>query len=528
MSVFLVQVANSDEDFPYRLRHKGLKSSQLKELEKKWDIRLSKCQLKGVETFCRKHRIFFRSVPKSYFRIPKSRNWTRVQTDKKLWDMLYDYQKKGVSEILNRLGSRAILGDEMGCGKTIQGIAYISHRLNILPTSRLLIVCPSYLQIHWKTELTKFLQQDSDIWEKTECPDGRVVIIPYSKLCNRDVASVKWETIVADECHYIKTRTSKRTKAFVPLCHTSSGVLLMSGTPCVNRPNELYTQMHAVRPQHCLSYFKFAERFCDGRRTRFGWDDTGSSNPDELYWLLKKEYMVRRLKRDVLTELEPKMRYHVTLNVEWRRLERLEEIRSELKALTNSSHDMMKRKALISEAFRETAKAKAPQVSKWVNDRIENSEEPFIVFAHHQVTLDTLEQNLKTEDYIRIDGNVSKEKRQAYVERFQNGEVKVALLSIMAAGTGITMTKASVAIFAELYWVPGVILQAEDRIHRVGQTKPVSIIYLLGTGTIDLKIYPQVVYKLKVLDKAVDNRSDRSMETQSFDDDYFHELDITK
>jgi SWI/SNF-related matrix-associated actin-dependent regulator 1 of chromatin subfamily A len=269
--------------------------------------------------------------------------------------------------------------------------------------------------------------------------------------------------------------------------------------------------MYAIRPQHVLSYHKFAERFCDARQTRFGWTDTGSSNADELFWLLKKEYMVRRLKRDVLTQLEPKVRYSVLLNVRSDMLRRLNEIRGEMKSLTNSREHMMRRKALVSEAYRETAKAKAEEVSKWVNDRIENTDEPFLVFAHHQVTLDTLERNLKIDNYMRIDGSVNKDKRQELVDEFQAGGVRVALLSIMAAGTGLTLTRASLAVFAELYWCPGQLLQAEDRVHRVGQQNSVSIIYLLGSGTVDTKIYPQVVHKLKVLDKAVDNRSDRSM-----------------
>lgn len=509
MAVFLVRV--NDTENCLRVRHQKMPEAVLTKLEKNWETSISPAKAKEIGTFCRKNRIKFRSVPKSYGRIPKRRPVEEIKTDKALWDKLYDYQRRGVREIICRLGSRALLGDEMGLGKSMQGVAYISHRLNKFPTARILIVCPSYLQIHWQHELQTHIGVDAQIWGAAECPESTVVIMPYSKLSNRPVDSIRWETIVADEAHYVKTRTSQRTKAFIPLCHKCSGLLLMTGTPCVNRPNEIFTLMYAIRPQHVLSYHKFAERFCDARQTRFGWTDTGSSNADELFWLLKKEYMVRRLKRDVLTQLEPKVRYSVLLNVRSDMLRRLNEIRGEMKSLTNSREHMMRRKALVSEAYRETAKAKAEEVSKWVNDRIENTDEPFLVFAHHQVTLDTLERNLKIDNYMRIDGSVNKEKRQQLVDEFQAGGVRVALLSIMAAGTGLTLTRASLAVFAELYWCPGQLLQAEDRVHRVGQQNSVSIIYLLGSGTVDTKIYPQVVHKLKVLDKAVDNRSDRSM-----------------
>lgn len=510
MAVFLVRV--NDTELPLRIRHKGLSHDQVHKLEKNWEISISAKKIKEVQTFCRKHRITFRSVPRSYDRIPHRRQIPQIKTDSGLWEKLYEYQKRGVTEIITRLGCRALLGDEMGLGKSMQGIAFISHRLNLEGGERrVLLVCPSYLQIHWKSEIQKHLSIEAGIWEDKECPSNTVVVMPYSKLTNRPVDSIIWDTIVADESHYIKTRNSQRTKAFIPLCHKCKALLLMSGTPCLNRPNELFTQMYAIRPQHCLSYHKFSERFCDAKRTRFGWTDTGSSNADELHWLLKKEYMVRRLKRDVLTQLKPKTRYSVLLNIQSSKLNNLREIRSEMRTLGHSREDMVRRKALVSAAYRATAHAKAEEVSKYVNGRIENTEEPFLVFSHHQVMLDTLERNLNTDSYIRIDGNVSKEKRQEMVDRFQTGEVRVAILSIMAAGTGLTLTRSCTAVFAELYWCPGQLLQAEDRVHRVGQTNAVTIIYLLGSGTIDENIYSQVTHKLKVLDNAVDNRKDRSM-----------------
>ena len=508
--MFLVRV--NDTEIPLRNRHKGLNHDQQDKLEKNWEVSVSAKKIKEIQTFCRKNRLTFRSVPRSYDRIPRRRLSPGIKTDKELWEKLYEYQKRGVSEIINRLGCRALLGDEMGLGKSMQGLAFISHRLNLDGGERrVLLVCPSYLQIHWKTELQRHLSIDADIWENKACPTTQVVVMPYSKLTTRPVDSVLWDTIVADESHYIKTRTSQRTKAFIPLCHKCTALLLMSGTPCLNRPNELFTQMYAIRPQHCLSYHKFSERFCDAKRTRFGWTDTGCSNADELHWLLKKEYMVRRLKRDVLTQLKPKTRYSVLLNIQTSKLKDLNGIRDEMRSLGRTREDMIRRKALVSAAYRATAHAKAEEVSKYVNGRIENTEEPFLVFSHHQVTLDTLEKNINTDSYIRIDGGISKEKRQELVDRFQRGEVRVALLSIMAAGTGLTLTRACVAVFAELYWCPGQLLQAEDRVHRVGQGNPVTIIYLLGRGTIDENIYTQVTHKLKVLDNAVDNRKDRSM-----------------
>ena len=88
--------------------------------------------------------------------------------------------------------------------------------------------------------------------------------------------------------------------------------------------------------------------------------------------------------------------------------------------------------------------------------------------------------------------------------------MKIAILSIMAAGTGITLTRVSECVMGELYWVPGVMIQAEDRVHRISQTARVDIQYLLGTDTLDTYIHPTLCKKLRTLDTLIDKRTDRT------------------
>ena len=100
----------------------------------------------------------------------------------------------------------------------------------------------------------------------------------------------------------------------------------------------------------------------------------------------------------------------------------------------------------------ETAAAKADAVSRWIKDIA--SDQPFLFFGYHMMMLDFVENTVKgSVSYIRIDGSTPAEKRQEYVKDFQDGKAKVAILSIMAAGTGLTLTKASMVVFGELYWV---------------------------------------------------------------------------
>lgn len=102
--------------------------------------------------------------------------------------------------------------------------------------------------------------------------------------------------------------------------------------------------------------------------------------------------------------------------------------------------------------------------------------------------MDEIESELrnKKHKFIRIDGTVTQNQRAENVEKFQTDpEILVALLSITAAGVGITLTAASTVIFAELHWTPALMLQAEDRAHRVGQKDSVNCHYLIGENTLD-------------------------------------------
>lgn len=512
-------VIQVDDDclYPFRYRLTHATASLKYKIEKIFETRLRKDDLKKLQTWCRTQKVLFKNVPLSYGRIPKSRSsGVTIKTKPELYSSLYDYQKKGVQAILLKFGGRALLGDEMGLGKTRQALACISHYHSLHKDTRILIVCPSYLQPHWREGVRELVANDVEVWGKKECPKERIVVLSYNKLFTRNVEAIPWHFIVADESHYLKNRKSQRSKAFMPLAHKARGLLLMTGTPALNRPCELYSQMYAIRPQHVRSYHQFAVRFCNGKRTRYGFDDRGTSNSEELRWLLKKEYMIRRLKDEELN-LPPKTRYHIVLDVKPKKLVKLNEAKTELASLGYSKTDMFKRQMLISKCFRLTGEAKAESTAEWVCNAAMEGSSPFIVFAHHKVVLDSIQSALESAGitFMRIDGSVPVEERARLANDFQEGKVKVAVLSLLAAGTGLTLTKTSTVVFAELYWVPGVILQAEDRAHRVGQKKNVSILYLIGKDTVDSRVYPQVTEKLKILDSAVDGRTDRTMEPVS-------------
>ena len=174
--------------------------------------------------------------------------------------------------------------------------------------------------------------------------------------------------------------------------------------------------------------------------------------------MLEEKLLMRREKSEVIQQLPSKMREMVILDPTL--------ISLNSKSLRNASTQMMNSKGMerhgaLLQYVHETSRVKAKAVCEYVLDLIE-SDKKFLVFAHHQGMLDELQNACESAkcEFIRIDGNTSSQRRHFLVDLFQNKEsVKVALLSITAASTGITLTEANLVVFAELFWNPGILVQ---------------------------------------------------------------------
>jgi len=213
--------------------------------------------------------------------------------------------------------------------------------------------------------------------------------------------------------------------------------------------------------------------------------------------------MIRRLKVDVLQELPRKMRTAIILDpagVDSKNAEMKKKKKENEQSLNGNE-----RHQLVVQWFQTTAHAKLKAVREYIKDLLGTTDKKFLVFAHHKVMMEEIMKVVEEAKagYIFIDGSVSSEARKVRVDTFQTVDsCQVAVLSITAANAGITLTAASLVVFAELYWNPGVLTQAEDRAHRIGQTDIVSIQYLVARDTADDVIWPLIQNKLNVLNKA--------------------------
>lgn len=416
-----------------------------------------------------------------------------------LYSTLLPFQKESLKFCINNNG-RLLIGDDMGLGKTIQALAFSKFYQKDWP---LLIICPSSLVYSWKSEVIKWLKiEESNInVMKNFQPfniQHDISIISYDSLCKDHIKSnhlkqykSDYGVIIVDESHMIKNGTTSRSEVVTSIALNCRRIVLLTGTPALSKPVELYSQIRCVCPLLFVDFFQFASRYCDGKKLKFGWNFNGISNYDELKLILNNFIMIRRNKTDVISQLPKKKRELIYLD----------ESLIDYDKISNINTNSLKKK-LILEFFNSTALAKFKAIKSYIDD-FKKSNEKFIVFAHHKIIIDLLCSCLKDVDYIRIDGSTTSDERNKLCNHFQShNNCRAAVLSIKTAACGLTLTAASIAIFAELFWNPGILLQAEDRIYRIGQKNDVTIYYLLAKSTVDELLWKMLGKKIGVLEKV--------------------------
>jgi len=440
-------------------------------------------------------------------------------------ESLLAFQREGVLFGLSRQG-RVLIGDEMGLGKTIQAIAIASAYMTEWP---LLVVCPSSMRSVWAHEIVRWLPQlvspaDVNLLHSSKdaiytCPVTIVSYDLFAKL-SYDLGKQGFKVVIADESHYLKNAQAKRTMAIVPVVRQARRAILLTGTPALARPIELFNLLNCLHPALFPSYLDYAKRYCAAHQGPFGLDTAGSSNLEELHLVLQKHAMIRRLKKQVLTQLPPKRRQRIMLEVSSSaaaqfsaQIQQLKELERQAEDETADESERMaasgRKRNLIMKLYVDTGRAKMRPVREYVSDLLAGGAK-LLVFAHHLPVLDALEECVKERKvgYIRIDGTTPSAHRQRLVNEFQNdSQIRAAVLSITAAGTGLTLTAAHTVVFAELHWTPGVLLQAEDRVHRIGQTSTsVNIHYLIAQGSCDDLIWDSIAHKMQVVGRALDGQ----------------------
>ena len=434
----------------------------------------------------------------------------------------YPYQLQGIARGLQL--KRFINGDDMGLGKTLESIATI-NKADAFPC---LVICPNVVKINWQREWHKFTDKKAmvltdsvrDSWPFFwQTGMNQVFIVNYESLrkyfVRRITKAEKWtlkdvefhntiklfKSVIIDESHKVKSTATQQTKFCKGIASGKEYIILLTGTPVVNKPKDLVAQLGIMDRMIDMGGWKgFMLRYCSGPNQ--------ASNLKELNYKLWQHCFFRREKSKVLTQLPDKVRQIVSCEITNRKeymdaerdlidyLKRYKEADDE-KIQKSLKGEVMVRIGMLKDI---TARGKLKEVIDFVKDFRENGKK-IILFCNLHEIVDRL--MIAFPSAVCVTGRQNMQEKQASVDAFQkNPKTDVIICSIKAASAGITLTAASDVAFIELPWTYADCDQAESRAHRIGQKDSVNCYYLLGRRTIDQKLY-RIIEEKKHISNAV-------------------------
>ena len=371
----------------------------------------------------------------------------------------------------------------MGLGKTVTSLQFV--RESCACGRRLLVLCPASLRKQWRASVARWVGD----W------GAGARIVSYDALHTQALSGPRavelFDCVIADEAHYIKDASSRRARAALPVLQWVPKVLLLTGTPMPNRPIELWSLLHALRPHVMMPYRAFAERYCGGRDTPHGFVARGAARRQELAGWLGEYFMLRRTQAEIGLGLPPLHAHVQRVCLRDEDTVRLQELEERIEDA--SGHEKM---SLISALFTETARAKRGEAAAAML-RERRPDAPLIVFAHHRCMMEHLRSSGEQQG-LRVavlDGRASQARKHLIATQIEAFEVDVAVLSLVAASVGFNLTRANRVLFAELYWVPATLDQAQARVWRLGQTRPVHVTRLVAVGTCDERVLKCLLLK---------------------------------
>ena len=431
---------------------------------------------------------------------------------------LYPFQYVGVA-FVEAADGRAMIGDEMGIGKTMQAIAYSVLHPEQWPV---LVVCPANVKYNWMNELNKWVP-DASVCVlkngKSVLEDANFTIINYDLMNKRkdELLTMGYNLVILDESHYIKNSKAQRTIATIAVAKQSKGLICLTGTPITNRPSEWFTNLNLLRPNQFGNFFAFAKRYCDAQQNKWGWNFDGASNLAELNQYAR-DFMVRRLLEEVMPEMPPLVESFVPVKLrddEWKSYQELVASWKEQYEYFLDHPPMPAGFVLnmLTELRHECGRLKSKFAAEYIMDYVQQTGKQIVVFTHHRDVMDSIASQLTDISYGIIRGGVSADIRTTLVKEFQNGGLKLLLCATVAAKEGITLTNADTVVFVEREWVPGWESQAAHRIRRIGQTSThCHQVFLSVEGSIDQHFDAVVRSKAAVVKAVLDGDAERRAE----------------
>ena len=345
-----------------------------------------------------------------------------VQPDVEFPPGLYPFQEECVRFTI-RANGRCIIADEMGLGKTIEALAFVK-----LFSEKIIVIAPANVIYKWEAECKTWTGEKTvAVYPsgKGELGDEDIQIMSYGIMASRyeEIKDRFYNTVIFDEAHYLKSNKSIRSR--VSKAVVKSGiqyVLMLSGTPFMNRPSELFPLLNMLDPNSYANYYDFARRYCGAQYIDGFWYFPPGvvTNIEELAERLK-DVMIRRTKKEVLKDLPELTRTSVPVEIsnmkEYKTAVRdiKDWLKKKGKEVVNSEHVLTRLNTL-----RQIVGDGKVEATLELAENVLNDGKKIVIFAHHKAVVEQLKANLEASGHNvgLIDGSVAPKKRQAVIDEF--------------------------------------------------------------------------------------------------------------
>ncbi|KAL5210676.1 hypothetical protein ABZP36_006299 [Zizania latifolia] len=469
---------------------------------------------------------------------------------------LKSYQIKGVKWLISlwQNGLNGILADQMGLGKTIQTIAFLAHLKGKGLHGPYLIIAPLSTLSNWVNEISRFVPSLTGViyhgdkairaeirrkfMPKTIGPDFPLIVTSYEIAMSdaKLLAHYKWKYVIVDEGHRLKNSKCilLRELRRIPM----DNKLLLTGTPLQNNLAELWSLLNFILPDIFSSHQEFESWF--DFSVRGGVEEQEESEESRRVHVVSKlhailrPFLLRRMKEDVeqmlprkkeiiiyanMTAHQKQIQDHLvekTFDVYLHEKSEIVLRRPGIKAKLNNLMIQLRKNCnhpdLLESAYESSGLY--PPVEKLMEqcgkfqllDRLLNlllaRKHKVLIFSQWTKVLDIIEYYLETRGLqtCRIDGSVKLEERKRQISGFNDldSTMNIFILSTRAGGLGINLTSADTCILYDSDWNPQMDLQAMDRCHRIGQTRPVHVYRLATSHSVEGRIIKKAFGKLKL------------------------------
>ena len=449
----------------------------------------------------------FDKVKSKNYEIPKDLNAT-----------LRDYQVSGFEffKTLSDYQFGGILADEMGLGKTIQTIAFLLSNKD----KKSIVITPTALIYNWKNELEKFaptlkvglLHAAKSEREKIlDNIDNYDVILTTYTTYKNDIdkyKNINFDYCIIDEAQNIKNPDAIITKAIKNV--NAKVKFALTGTPIENNLMELWSIFDFIMPGYLYNKSKFKSIFVNNDK-----------NIIELKNLIKP-FILRRTKKEVITELPDKIEQKIIIDLE---KEHKRAYKGYVNLITRKIKEnnqdnitvfsyltKLRQLCLSPELMVKNYQGKNSKLDVLINIINDSSDEKILVFSQFTKVLEVIGKRLNEENisYSYLDGKTSAKDRVKLVEEFNTNNNKAFLISLKAGGTGLNLTSANIVVHFDPWWNPAVEDQASDRAHRIGQKNVVNVIKLIAKGTAEERVINLQETKKELIEDVINGNLDNS------------------